>query len=164
MATADLSNPILNSPYDPPEAHFEIGENGPTGVILPGRRPSESFIPVPPTKKGRKGSAGVEELTLDVFDATGERREHANSLPFSVRVQLTQFQIAGLPREEGGQLVVVEDVVNLVPRDPLLEEAEAIAVDGSDEERPPTGRAPRYRAAPRPPEQPGCAAPLPPAG
>ena len=28
---ADLSNPILNSPYDPPEAHFEIGPNGPTG-------------------------------------------------------------------------------------------------------------------------------------
>jgi hypothetical protein len=22
---ADLSNPIINSPYDPPEAYFEIG-------------------------------------------------------------------------------------------------------------------------------------------
>jgi type III restriction enzyme len=39
-ASADLSNPILNSPYDPPECHFEIGPNGPTGVLLPGRRPS----------------------------------------------------------------------------------------------------------------------------
>ncbi|MGH3191869.1 MAG: hypothetical protein ACRDOL_32425, partial [Streptosporangiaceae bacterium] len=38
---ADLSNPIINSPYDPPESHFEIGPAGPTGVLLAGRRPSE---------------------------------------------------------------------------------------------------------------------------
>lgn len=29
---ADLSNPIINSPYDPPEAHFEIGPNRPTAA------------------------------------------------------------------------------------------------------------------------------------
>ena len=54
---ADLSNPIINSPYDPPEAHFEIGPNGPTGQLLPGRRPSESYIPVPVSKKGRQAAA-----------------------------------------------------------------------------------------------------------
>lgn len=27
---ADLSNPIVDSPYDPPAAHFEIGPTGPT--------------------------------------------------------------------------------------------------------------------------------------
>ena len=63
MTTADISNPILNSPYDPPEAHFEIGPNGPTGSVLPGRRPSESFIPVPPSRKGRE----AEQQALD-FD------------------------------------------------------------------------------------------------
>ena len=52
MSTADLINPILNSPYYPPEAHFELGSEGPTGTILPGRRPSESFIPLPVSKKG----------------------------------------------------------------------------------------------------------------
>jgi len=36
-----LENPILNSPYDPPERHFELGPDGPTGTILAGRRPSE---------------------------------------------------------------------------------------------------------------------------
>jgi len=40
----DLSNPIINSPHDPPESHFEIGSAGPTGVLLPGRRPSEPLI------------------------------------------------------------------------------------------------------------------------
>ncbi len=42
--TVDLGNPIINSPYDPPESHFEIGPAGPTGALLPGRRPSEPLI------------------------------------------------------------------------------------------------------------------------
>ena len=54
MAEANLDNPILNAPYDPPEQHFELGPDGPTGEIRAGRRPSESFIPVPPSKKGGK--------------------------------------------------------------------------------------------------------------
>ena len=79
MGDADLSNPILNSPYDPPEAHFELGEKGPTGKVLAGRRPSESFIPVPAPTKG----ASKEQEALD-FDATGERREQ-NTLINDIR-------------------------------------------------------------------------------
>ena len=76
MSTAEsLANPILNSPYDPPEAHFELGPSGPTGTIIPGRRPSESFIPLPAQRKGREKTG--EQTPLD-FDATGERREHNN--------------------------------------------------------------------------------------
>jgi type III restriction enzyme len=70
MAATDLSNPILNSPYDPPAAHFKIGPNGPTGEIVEGRRPSESFIPVPVSKKKK----AEPTLAMD-FDLTGERRE-----------------------------------------------------------------------------------------
>jgi hypothetical protein len=51
-----LTNPIINSPYDPPDRYFEIGSNGPTGKLLTGRRPNESFIPIPTSKKGRKAS------------------------------------------------------------------------------------------------------------
>src|SRR5260370_16681035 len=83
---ADLSNPIINSPYDPPEAHFEIGRTGPTGQILPGRRPSESYIPVPVSKKGRQ----VAQLTLD-FDITGERREQ-NSLINDIRREVERWR------------------------------------------------------------------------
>ncbi len=78
MTTADISNPILNSPYSPPERYFELGPHGPTGEIRDGRRPSESFIPVPSSRKG----PGVQE-TLD-FDVTGERREE-NSLINDIR-------------------------------------------------------------------------------
>jgi type III restriction enzyme len=41
-----IAKPILNSPYDPPERHFEVDPHGPTGEIKVGRRPSESFIPI----------------------------------------------------------------------------------------------------------------------
>ena len=52
---ADIANPILNSPYDPPAFQFEIGTHGPTGKILEGRRRSESFVPVPAPRKRRSG-------------------------------------------------------------------------------------------------------------
>ena len=78
MAATDITNPILNSPYAPPEAYFELGSNGPTGVVLTGRRPSESFIPIP---AGQKRGGGQQ--TFD-FDPTGERREQ-NSLINDIR-------------------------------------------------------------------------------
>lgn len=86
MPSADLSNPILNSPYHPPEAHFEIGPQGPTGVILPGRRPSESYIPVPASKKKKAD----QQEALD-FDATGERREQ-NSLINDIRFEVERWR------------------------------------------------------------------------
>ena len=65
-----LENPVLNSPFKVPDRHFELGRHGPTGEILRGRRPSESFIPVPaPKKRGRTG----EQAELD-FDVAGEAR------------------------------------------------------------------------------------------
>ena len=67
-ANAFFEHPILNSPFGPPEAYFELGPHGRTGTTLPGRRPSESFIPVPPSRKRR-----AEEQQAFDFDATGER-------------------------------------------------------------------------------------------
>lgn len=91
MTTGDLSNPIINSPYDPPEAHFELGPKGPTGKLLPGRRPSESFIPIPVTKKGRNAKASTAEaLTFD-FDVTGERREQ-NTLINDIRREVERWR------------------------------------------------------------------------
>ena len=54
-----IDNPILNPPYEQPDQHFEIGTNGPTGQIKDGRRPSESFIPIAITRKGRRGLLGT---------------------------------------------------------------------------------------------------------
>ncbi len=90
-----LSNPILNSPYEAPERHFALGPNGPTGEILPGRRPSESFIPVPVSKKRGKKDA-PEQVSLDLFDVTGERREQ-NSLINDMRRRVELWRGRGYP-------------------------------------------------------------------
>ena len=93
MSAADsLANPILNSPYEPPERHFEIGPHGPTGEIQEGRRPSESFIPIPVAKKGRRR----EQQALD-FDATGERREQ-NTLINDIRREVERWRAQQLER------------------------------------------------------------------
>ena len=39
-----IQNPILCSPFQPPDRHFVLGPAGPTGEIRDGRRPSESFF------------------------------------------------------------------------------------------------------------------------
>ena len=87
--SAALGNPVINGPFDPPEQHFEIGPGGPTGRIRPGRRSSESWIPVPASRKGR---AGGEQTALD-FDLTGERRE-VNTLINDVRREVEWWRLA----------------------------------------------------------------------
>lgn len=88
--TSDLTNPILNRPYDSPSRYFEVGPSGPTGQINDGRRPSESFIPISPTRKGRKTTAGAVQVALD-FDVTGERRER-NPLVNDLRREVDRWR------------------------------------------------------------------------
>ena len=90
----DLDDPVLNGPYDPPQRHFEVTRSGPTGRVLIGRRRSESWVPVPASRKGRT-SAPVQE-SLD-FDLTGERIE-PNSLINDVRraVETWRLSYAGV--------------------------------------------------------------------
>lgn len=78
---AELADPILNGPFDPPERHFEVLPDGPSGRVLPGRRRSESWVPVPQARKGRRTRAVQEALDLDT---SGERRE-VNELINDVR-------------------------------------------------------------------------------
>ncbi|MCM6773167.1 DEAD/DEAH box helicase family protein [Nocardia sp. CDC159] len=67
MTGQAIDNPILNSPYEQPDRYYEIN-NGPTGVIRDGRRPSESFIPIALSRKGQSDAVQGE------FDLlTGER-------------------------------------------------------------------------------------------
>ena len=92
MSTS-IDNPILNSPYEQPDRHYAIGPQGPTGEIQDGRRPSESFIPIAVSKKGKKGGDGSEQEGFD-FDATGERREK-NSLINDIRRDVDKWRRDG---------------------------------------------------------------------
>lgn len=87
--TAMIDSPILNSPYEQPDRHYVIGPHGPSGEVRDGRRPSESFIPIAVTKKGKGG----EQAAFD-FDVTGERRER-NSLINDVRRDVARWRMSG---------------------------------------------------------------------
>ena len=92
---ASLENPILNSPYEAPASHFVIGPNGPTGEIKAGRRPSDSLIPVPVSRKGRSAAAKAEEEQQGFdFGVTRERREE-NSLINDVRSRVELWRARG---------------------------------------------------------------------
>jgi type III restriction enzyme len=90
MTTA-IDNPILNSPYEQPDRYYEIAPQGPTGEIRDGRRPSESFIPIAITRKG-KGTRAQQDA-FD-FDATGERRER-NTLINDIRRDVAKWRMSG---------------------------------------------------------------------
>jgi type III restriction enzyme len=85
-----IENPILNGPYDPPTKHFELGPNGPTGEVLDGRRPSESFVPVPAPRKGKAGQTALD------LDTAGERRER-NDLINEIRYQVDLWRRRDYP-------------------------------------------------------------------
>ncbi|WP_018180752.1 BPTD_3080 family restriction endonuclease [Jongsikchunia kroppenstedtii] len=83
--TDAIENPILNSPYDPPSEHFVMGDHGPTGEIAPGRRASESFIPIAQAKKRR----GAVQESLDL--SMGERTER-NTLINELRIDVAKWR------------------------------------------------------------------------
>lgn len=87
--TETIDNPILNSPYVQPDSYYEVGPQGPTGEIRVGRRPSESFIPIAMSKKGKGASQGEFN-----FDATGERRER-NTLINDLRRDVERWRRDG---------------------------------------------------------------------
>ena len=91
VGISTLTNPIINAPYEQPTVHFELGPDGtPTGTLVPGRRPSESFIPVPLSRKGK-----APQIALD-FDLTGERREN-NSLINDIRREVGLWRARNYP-------------------------------------------------------------------
>ena len=65
MSNPFFDHPILNSPYERPQRHWELDEHGqPTQRTIENRRRAEFITPIPKPKK-RKGSAGQDELVLD---------------------------------------------------------------------------------------------------
>ena len=82
-----LANPVINGPYDEPSRHFELGENGPTGVVNEWRRPSEFFIPVAPVRKrGKKGSDNSVQESLLLTHEVVQRADLVNQLRQEVKL------------------------------------------------------------------------------
>ncbi len=65
MSNPFFDHPILNSPYECPQRHWELDSTGqPTQVVFPNRRRAEFITPIPKPKK-RKGSAEQGEIVFD---------------------------------------------------------------------------------------------------
>jgi type III restriction enzyme len=70
MSSLFFEKPILNSPYDYPQQHWELDEHGqPTHQIAMSRRRAEFITPIPKPKK-RKGAQQQQELAIaeDISD------------------------------------------------------------------------------------------------
>jgi type III restriction enzyme len=78
--TASLANPILNGPYDIPGRHWELSSTGPTGLVLEGRRPSESFIPIAQTRKGKRSADNTVQEALALTHEQVTRNDLINQL------------------------------------------------------------------------------------
>ncbi|MDA7984293.1 MAG: DEAD/DEAH box helicase family protein [Alphaproteobacteria bacterium] len=64
-------NPILNSPYARPERHWQLNEDGsPSDFSVGGRRPSMHLVPIPPSRRRKRGVEGSMELGLEEGGAT----------------------------------------------------------------------------------------------
>lgn len=60
-----FEKPILNSPYEYPNRHWELDDSGqPTQQIIENRRRAEFITPIPKPKK-RKGSGDQSQLIFD---------------------------------------------------------------------------------------------------
>jgi len=140
-----LSNPVLNRPYDAPTRWFEIGRNGPTGVVQPGRRPSESLVPIAASRKGALGSDGSVQQILDV-DVTAERRAGSASPSPSARstARVSPSYIKSAAREavKAGDI----DLVAVLGFAFDAQATEVTETEGSPSP-PPTRGSPRWRVS-----------------
>jgi type III restriction enzyme len=93
--SAVIENPIVNNPYDEPSRHWQFDEHGViTDELGVGRRPSESWIPVPKMRKGR-GRGRAVQAELDLME-TGERRRRNDQIN-QIRDRVRTWRQQGYP-------------------------------------------------------------------
>ena len=68
-----FERPILNSPYEYPNRHWELNSDGqPTQTIIGNRRQADFITPIPaPRKKGAKAKGQGEEQEQLIFHREG---------------------------------------------------------------------------------------------
>lgn len=80
-----IEDPILNSPFEVPTRHFKFTEEGISNEIVPKRRSSAYFIPVPRPRNTRKGA----QLAFDT-EWTADRLQE-NDFINRVRAKVAQW-------------------------------------------------------------------------
>jgi type III restriction enzyme len=94
MSNLFFEHPILNSPYECPQRHWELDESGqPTQQITPSRRQAKFITPIPKPKK-RKAAAQQTELILEDAEglATDKQNYETTSIISEVRGQVDRWR------------------------------------------------------------------------
>lgn len=65
MSKLQITNSVLNSPFEEPQRHFRFADDGITNEVVEHRRVSSYFVPVPATRKRGKNRALDTEWTAE---------------------------------------------------------------------------------------------------
>lgn len=93
MSEVFFSKPILNSPYNFPNRHWELDNNGqPTQRIIEKRRPAEFITPIPKPRK-RKTKEKQSEIIFDEGKGlSNEKQQYNASIINQVRNEVTAWR------------------------------------------------------------------------
>ncbi|MGB3619602.1 MAG: DEAD/DEAH box helicase family protein, partial [Catalinimonas sp.] len=101
MSDSFFDEPILNSPYEYPDQHWELDPQGqPTGNPVNGRRPAQFITPIPKAKKqrrrgrGKQSDLGQQGLMFDEGKSLSDEKQRydPNSIINAVREQVDRWR------------------------------------------------------------------------
>ena len=104
MSNPFFEKPILNSPYECPQRHWELDAHGqPTQQIIERRRRAEFITPIPKPRK-RKAAAAQEQIVFDEGKglSTKEQQYDPTSIINQLRQQVDQWR--ALPNPSSWQV------------------------------------------------------------
>ena len=81
-----IENPVINSPFEEPKRHFQFTDDGISNTLLPGRRESVYFVPIP-KPKSKTGQPGLGLAT--------ENEYYPNKLINEIRARVNLWRTDG---------------------------------------------------------------------
>ena len=102
MSQTFFEKPILNSPYAYPGQHWELLDGQPTNQIIPSRRRSDFYSPVPKPKKQRQNSKQSSLTFQDAQGITSDEQEY-NPTPIinEIRTYVEKWRSLPNPNDWG---------------------------------------------------------------
>ena len=98
MSNAFFERPILNSPYDYPAQHWELGpDKQPTQRIIDSRRRADFVMPIPAPKK-QKGAEKQEALLFDERSTQEQQYDHTAVIN-AVRAEVDKWRALPSPND-----------------------------------------------------------------
>ena len=102
MTDPFFSQPILNSPYEYPNRHWQLDENGqPTQLIVENRRPAEFITPIPKPKHRKNAPQQAEFLLGDEGLSTDKQQYALTSTINAIRKHVDDWRKVPDPNKWG---------------------------------------------------------------